>query len=353
MNRILQYINETELKDRPQATQASATAVATPPAEDVELLDAYSRAVTDVVKLVGPSVVNIEVFGVDPRDPQQRVRRSGAGSGFVFTPDGFLLTNSHVVHGATKIEITLNNGDRYDARVIGDDPDTDLAVLRTDAPGLVPAAFGDSGALQVGQVAIAIGNPLGFQATVTAGVVSATGRSFRSSTGRLIDNLIQTDAALNPGNSGGPLVDSRGRVIGVNTAVIMGTQGLCFAIPANTAKYVAARLIKDGKIVRSYIGVAGQNVPLHRKLVRHYDLVQQTGVLVAGVEPASPASRAGLEEGDVIIRFDDKPVETIDDLHRLLAGETIGQDQKLTVFRRTERLELTVRPEESRAKNNG
>jgi S1-C subfamily serine protease len=350
MNRVFEFINNAAGPSVSTATQPLSSQPV--PREDSELLDAYSRAVTDVVKQVGPSVVNIEVFGVDPRDPQQRMRRRGAGSGFVFTPDGFVLTNSHVVHGARKIEITLNNGDRFDAQLIGDDPDTDLAVIRTDAPNLVPAAFGDSASLQVGQLVIAIGNPLGFQATVTAGVVSATGRSFRSATGRLIDELIQTDAALNPGNSGGPLVDSRGRVIGVNTAVIMGTQGLCFAIPANTAKYVAAMLIKHGKITRAFIGVAGQNVPLHRKLVRHYDLLQERGILVAGVEPASPASRAGLEEGDVVIRFDDHPVETIDDLHRLLTDTAIGKDALLTVLRRTERLELRIRPEESRRVNN-
>ncbi len=315
---------------------------------DKEILDAYSHAVTRVVREVGPSVVNIEVaHNVQAPNGQTVKRRGGSGSGFIFTPDGFILTNSHVVHNSVGIEVALHDGSRYPARLIGDDPETDLAVIRIDAPNLIAAEIGDSASLQVGQLVIAIGNPYGFQATVTAGVVSAMGRSFRAQSGRLIDNMIQTDAALNPGNSGGPLVNSRGEVIGVNTAVILPAQGLCFAVPANTAKFVAGKLIKDGKITRSYIGVAGQEAPIHRKVIRFFDLPTTHGVLVVGTEPNSPASIAGLQEGDQIIAFDDKPVTTVDSLHRLLTEEVIGQEIMLTVLRRTEKLEIPIKPAES------
>jgi S1-C subfamily serine protease len=316
-----------------------ASTAAKPP-EDGALLDAYSQAVVRAAEEVGPSVVNIEVRR---RDGQKQ----GSGSGFVITPDGFVLTNSHVVHGAERIEVVLADGRRPDATLVGDDPDTDLAVVRVFAPQLHPVRMGDSKGIRVGQVAIAIGNPYGFQCTVTAGVVSALGRSFRANTGRLIDDIIQTDAALNPGNSGGPLVNSRGEVIGVNTAVILPAQGICFAIGIDTAKYVAAWLIKDGKIRRSYIGVSGQNVPLHRRLVRHYQLSTGSGVLVIGVASGSPASLAGLREGDVIVELNGQSMASIDALHKFLTGDQIGVEARLTIIRRTEKLSIAITPAES------
>ena len=331
------YIHVAPVDGQPEEVIASAPAK---PLEDGVLLDAYSQAVVRASEEVGPSVVNIEVRR---RDGQKQ----GSGSGFVITPDGFALTNSHVVHGAERIEVVLADGRRPDAAVVGDDPDTDLAVVRVFAPHLHPARLGESKAIRVGQVAIAIGNPYGFQCTVTAGVVSALGRSFRANTGRLIDDIIQTDAALNPGNSGGPLVNSRGEVIGVNTAVILPAQGICFAIGIDTAKYVAAWLIKDGKIRRSYIGVSGQNVPLHRRLVRHYQLLNAAGVLVIGVAPGSPASLAGLREGDVIVELNGQPMASIDALHKFLTGDQIGVPARLTIVRRTEKLTVAITPAES------
>src|SRR3984957_14969110 len=277
-----------------------------PSLHDESLLDAYSRAVTGAVEKVSPSVVNIEVHqsAGRTRSGEERERRGG-GSGFVFTPDGLILTNSHVVHEARRIEVTVADRRRMPASLIGDDPASDLAVIRIDEPridepGLTAASLGDSQRLRVGQVAIAIGAPYGFQSTVTAGVVSALGRSLRSYSGRLIDDVIQTDASLNPGNSGGPLVDSAGRVVGVNTATILPAQGICFAIGINTAKFVASRLLRDGRIRRSYIGVSAQTVPVHRRVVRFYDLPKETGALVLSVEESSPAQRAKLREGDVI-----------------------------------------------------
>src|SRR5881396_2410533 len=300
------------------------------------LLDAYSEAVIAAAERVNPSVVNIEVH--------QRNGRGGSGSGFIFTPDGFILTNSHVVDGANEIEATLPEGQRYRADKIGDDPDTDLAVVRITAPNLVPATLGDSQSIRVGQLVIAIGNPYGFQATVTSGVVSALGRSLRSQSGRLIDNVIQTDAALNPGNSGGPLIASNGDVIGVNTAVIRPAQGICFAIAINTAKFVAGRLIKDGRIRRGYIGVAGQNAPLHRMLVRGHHLQVSSGVFVAGIEPDSPAARAGLREGDLIVAFNDQAIAHVDALHRALTDYEPGVRANLTALRGTEKIVLSIVP---------
>ncbi len=306
---------------------------------DEQLLDAYSHAVTSAAARITPSVVNIEV-----RQKRQRGEAQGGGSGFFFTPDGFILTNSHVVSGASQIDATLLDGSRYSATVVGDDPHTDLAVVRVSAPNQIAANFGDSDAIRPGQLVVAVGNPYGFQCTVTAGVVSALGRTMRAKSGRLIDSVIQTDAALNPGNSGGPLVDSRGDVIGVNTAVILPAQGICFAIGINTAKFVAGRLIRDGRITRSYIGVAGQNVPLHRRVVRYYDLPLESGVLVMSVEKGSPAERAGLREGDVIVSYGGKSIAGVDDLHRLLTEEQLGVAAPITAIRMTEKIEATVVP---------
>ena len=300
------------------------------------LLDAFSEAVIAAADRVSPSVVKIEI--------QQSGRRGGSGSGFVFTPDGFILTNSHVVNGARSIHVVLPDGERYQADKVGDDPDTDLAVVRISAKNLTPVTLGDSQSIRVGQLVIAIGNPYGFQATVTSGVVSALGRSLRSQTGRLIDNVIQTDAALNPGNSGGPLVTSNGEVIGVNTAIILPAQGICFAIAINTAKFVAAKLIKDGRIQRGYLGIAGQNAPLHRVLVRTYNLPIETGIFVVSVEQNSPAQKAGVRDGDMIVALDDHAVGDIDALHRLLTDYQAGARAKLTLLRGTEKLVLNVDP---------
>src|ERR1041385_3908131 len=283
-------------------------------ASDAELLDAYSNAVVAASDKVSPSVVKIETRRGDKAAGGRRQEFGGSGSGFIFTPDGFVLTNSHVVHGASRIAVALSDGRRADARLIGSGPDSDLAVVRVDAPGLTPVALGDSQAIRVGQLAIAIGNPYGFQCTVTAGVVSA-----------------------------------RGEVIGVNTAIILPAQGICFAIAVNTAKFVAGRLIRDGKIRRGYIGVAGQNAPLHRRVVRFFNLPVDGGVLVATVEPGSPAQKAGLEVGDVIVAYGGAPVAAIDDLHRLLSDQAIGVETPMTVIRRTEKLELSVAPTESRS----
>ncbi|MCE9548648.1 MAG: trypsin-like peptidase domain-containing protein [Planctomycetia bacterium] len=306
-----------------------------------DLLDAYSRAVAGTVDAVGPTVVNIEVW----RNAGDE--RHGSGSGFVFQRDGFILTNSHVVHGAGKVRVTLSDGFQLDAAVIGDDPATDLAVLRVRSADLPAAELADSAAVRVGQLAIAIGNPFGFQATVTAGVVSALGRTLRSTSGRLIENVIQTDAALNPGNSGGPLVDSRGRVIGVNTAIILPAQGICFATASNTARFVAAELVARGKVRRAYLGVAGQNVQLHRRTIREHDLLQEGGVLVMSADPGTPAQRAGLREGDVLIELADRPVTSVDDLHRLLAPQQIGQPSEVTVLREGSLVRVEITPTEA------
>lgn len=321
------------------------------PLPDAALLDAYSQAVTTAADRVSPSVVNIEVFQPNRRrmrNPRQPQEARGNGSGFIITPDGYILTNSHVVSGATRIEVTLADGRHFQAELVGDDPETDLAVVRIhSSTQLIPAALGESAGIKVGQLAIAIGNPYGFQYTVTAGVVSALGRSLRAKSGRLIDSVIQTDAALNPGNSGGPLVNSRGEVIGVNTAVIFPAQGICFATSIDTAKFVAASLIKDGKVTRGYIGIAGQTVPLHRRLVRFLNLATENGVLVVSVEPHSAAQQAGLAEGDVIVGIDGNPLSGIDELHKHLTGDRVGVAIEFTIVRSNEQRSLTVTPASS------
>lgn len=322
-------------------------------ADDSALLDAYSNAVVSAAERLSPSVVKIDVAQLARIRSGEQREREGGGSGFVFTPDGLVLTNSHVVNNASRIQVSFSDGRRSPAHIVGDDPGTDLAVIRVDVPNtdggsLSAASLGDSQKLRVGQLAIAIGNPYGFQYTVTAGVISALGRSLRSYSGRMIDDVIQTDASLNPGNSGGPLVSSDGRVIGVNTATIVGAQGLCFAIGINTAKFVAGRLLQHGRIRRGYIGVEAQTVPLHRRLVRFYDLNKETGVVVLSVTDGSPARRAGLRDGDIIIALAGQAVAGVDDLHRLLTDARVGVSSSLTIIRSTEKLDLRVVPEEAR-----
>jgi S1-C subfamily serine protease len=326
--------------DEPSGARAAA-------ANDSPLLDAYSQAVVNAAETVSPAVVKIDVHKRAARGTEAR----GSGSGFVFTPDGLILTNSHVAGGATRIDVSLSDGQRFDADLIGDDPHTDLAVIRISAPKLATAALGSSHNVRVGQLTIAIGNPYGFECTVTAGVVSALGRSLRAQSGRLIDDVIQTDAALNPGNSGGPLVNSIAEVIGVNTAIIMPAQGICFATAIDTAKVVVAQLLRHGRVRRGYIGVAGQNAPLARRLVRYFDLPIESGVRVMSIEPGSPAATAGLEEGDVIVAWDGKPVAGIDALHRLLTEQYLGAGVEATLLRRTQKLTLAIRPTELTTKS--
>ena len=305
--------------------------------DDALLLDMYSQTVSGVVEDVRDAVVNIRA---------RHGRGEGSGSGFVITPDGYIVTNSHVVHGAADIRVTLADGRTYSATSAGDDPDSDLAVIRISAPELRHIQFGDSSRLRVGQIAIAIGSPLGFQQTVTAGVVSALGRTMRAQSGRMMENIVQTDAALNPGNSGGPLLNSRGEVIGVNTAMIPSAQGICFAIASNSAEFIAAWLIKEGRIRRAWLGIHGQTAPLHPRIARHLGLKNPRGVLLLQVEPDSPAASAGLREGDLLIGFKGKPMNNIEDLQRLLVGSEIGVKSVLTVIRHTFRLELEVTPRE-------
>jgi S1-C subfamily serine protease len=316
---------------------------------DEVLLDAYSAAVVSASERVGPAVVHIQVMQA-PRPENGNAPRGGTGSGFVFTPDGFILTNSHVVHGARSIRVTFADGTTQDADLVGDDPDTDIAVIRVSGHQLSTAALGSSRGLQVGQLAIAIGNPYGFQHTVTAGVVSALGRSLRSMTGRLIDDVIQTDAALNPGNSGGPLVNSRGEVIGVNTAIIPFAQGICFATAIDTAKWVVEQLLRFGRVRRGYIGLGGATMPLSRRAQRFHGLASGAGVRVESLEEGGPAERAGVEAGDVIIGYDGEDVAGVDELHRLLGEERIGKKTTVTLLRRTQKLELPIQAAEMPAR---
>ena len=302
---------------------------------DHALLDAYSEAVAGAAEIVTPSVIRIDV---------ERNGERGSGSGFVITPDGFAITNSHVAGSARRLDVTLADGRRSPATLVGDDPDTDLAVIRIAADGLVPAKLGSSAALRVGQVAIAIGSPFGFHGSVTAGVVSALGRSLRAQSGRLIDDVLQTDAALNPGNSGGPLVDSRGSVIGVNTATILPAQGLCFAIAIDLARFVASALMRDGRLVRSFLGIAAQNARLRRHVARRHALAKEAGVIVLSVESGSPAASVGLREGDILVALGGERVAGVDDLHRVLTAERIGVSLPLEVLRNGEKLLLEVTP---------
>ena len=314
-------------------------------APDAVLLDAYSHAVSTAVDRVAPAVAHVRV---------ERARaargREGSGSGFLITPDGYLVTNSHVASGAAATEVTLPDGRTADARIVGDDPDSDLAVLKVQANDLAWIRFGDSSGVRVGQVAIAIGSPFGFQHTVTAGIVSALGRSMRAQTGRLLDNVLQTDASLNPGNSGGPLVDARGDVIGVNTAVIMGAQGICFAIASSTAERVATALIREGRVRRAWLGGGGQTLPLPRRIVRHFDLPRESGVRVETVERGSPAASGGLTRGDVIVALDGVPVPDVDTLQRLLASDAIARAVEVRVVRRDRTLTIPITPVESVAR---
>jgi S1-C subfamily serine protease len=320
--------------------------------DDASLLEAYSRAVVGAAEKVGPAVVHLQVEAPtsSPASAAKSPARRGSGSGVVVAPDGLILTNSHVVNGASRIDVAMADGRNLAARVLGNDPDTDLALVRVDAAVTLPSAkLGDSKKLRPGQLVIAIGNPLGFECTVTAGVVSAVGRSLRASSGRLIDDVIQTDAALNPGNSGGPLVTPNGEVAGVNTAVIMGAQGICFAVASNTAHVVLGELIRHGRVRRAAIGVAGQRVAVARRVARFHGLGQDFGVLVTATEPGGAAARAGLAEGDVIVTLDGTPVTGVDDLVRHLTGDRVGSALSLKVLRRAEIVSIRIFPDERRA----
>ena len=308
-----------------------------PDPREREALDAYSSVVVRVAELLRPAVVNLR---------SGRGRREGSGSGILFTPDGFLLTNHHVVGGSERVRVRLGDGREVDGRVVGNDPWTDLAVVQADGGGFPHATLGDSARLRVGQLVVAIGSPFGFESTVTAGVVSALGRTLRSITGHLVDNVIQTDAALNPGNSGGPLVDSRGHVIGINTAIIQPAQGICFAIPINMAKDVLPQLLKHGRVVRGYLGLHARNVPIPAALRRRFGLEQTTAVEVSAVEAGGPADQAGLEEDDLIVALAERPTATVDDLHKLLTQLPVEVPAPVTLLRGERRLERMVLPTE-------
>jgi len=321
------------------------TAVAAPVPDDADLLDVYSRTVTGVAEAATAAVVAIHTRRA-PGSGQQRGQTSGSASGFVLTPDGLILTNSHVVHAAGALRVATVRGEEYDADLVGEDPHTDTALIRVAASSMPAAPLGASRALKVGQLVIAIGNPLGFDCTVTAGVISALGRSLRASSGRLIEDVVQTDAALNPGNSGGPLMDSRGRVIGMNTAIIAGAQGICFAIAIDTVQRVALELLRHGRVRRASIGIGGQTTPIPQRLRRHFELPQSSGVRVLNVLDGSAAATAQIECGDLLVRFDGYWIAGVDDLHRLLIDSRIGAPATLELVRRGRRLSIEVIPGE-------
>jgi len=332
---IMTHVSPINAIENPSALSSAGA-----PDPELAAFDAYSRTVIGAVDKVGPAVLHLQV--------EAERGRGGAGSGVVFTPDGYVLTNSHVIAGGKRVTATFADGRSSGTTVVGDDPDTDLALLRLDGEAPVSAKLGSARGLRVGQLVVAIGNPFGFQCTVTAGVVSALGRSLRARSGRLIDSVIQTDAALNPGNSGGPLVNAQGEVIGINTAIIAMAQGICFSISADTVEFVAARLIRDGRVRRCYIGVAGQNVPLSRKVVRFHGLARESGVLVQSIAPDGAAQSGGIRLGDVIVAFDTQPIEDIDALHRLLTEERVGRPIPAEVLRRGEKIALEITPRELR-----
>jgi len=314
------------------------------PVSDLDLLDAYSRAVIGAVEVAEPAVVGIEVRHASRNTAGRPAAGQGAGSGFLFTPDGLIITNCHVVEHADEVSVRLSDGHICAADIVGTDPGTDLAVLRISGGPFPWMSLADSSTVRVGQVAIALGNPYGFQCSVTSGVVSALGRTLRSRSGRLIDDVIQTDAALNPGNSGGPLVTTRGQVIGVNTAIILPAQGLCFAIASNLVRHIASTLLRDGRVRRSYIGVAGERTTVPRRLARLHHVQSETGVRVAAIEPKSPAAAAGLRVDDLVVRFDDQWITGVDELHRLLDGDRIGRPARITILRGTETDVVTIVP---------
>jgi len=342
MTAILKWIDDPQAGNpQPAAPNASGHS-------DSALLDVYSATVVGVAEQVSPAVVKIDAYR---RKAQGKEAGAGSGSGFLFTPDGLILTNSHVVAEASRLQVSLADGVDVDAQLIGQDPHTDLAVLKISAPGALPyARLGNSRAVRVGQLVVAIGNPYGFECTVTAGVVSALGRSLRAYSGRLMEDVIQTDAALNPGNSGGPLVAANGEVIGVNTAIIMPAQGLCFATAINTAQLVVSELLRHGRVRRAGLGIAAQTTPLSRRVIRHFELPVEAGVRVMEREPNGPAARAGLEMGDVIVQFDGEWVAGIDDLHRLLGAEQVGKQGTIRVLRRNQSLNLAITPLELAAR---
>jgi len=308
---------------------------------DSELLDAYSRAVVSVVDDVSPAVVSISIGKISSTKEFDPI---GAGSGFVIAPDGYIATNSHVVSRAPQIETVFMDGRKFKAAMIGEDPSTDIALLRVNASGLPFAQLGESADLKVGQLVIAMGNPYGFQSTVSTGVISALSRSLRSQEGRLIENIIQHTAPLNPGNSGGPLLDSRGRVIGINTAIIASAQGIGFSVPSSTARWVVSQLISQGKVTRSYLGIVGFRRPLDRRIVRFYRLGGDSGVEIASIDLNGPAKNGGLQTGDIVIAMDGKPVASIDDIFRILAGWPVNQALRVSAIRLKDRLEVTVVP---------